>query len=149
MKKICSILVIAIGITLFVIGYTTKIPSKNLTTFSILEGDKYSAIDEYVGGDAYNYIIGASLVSGKIAAAKIERVIFISTGSLIFSIGIIGFAFSFKTKEKKPKEKKMLASRVTCHKLTNEFYKVPQNSIDKMSIVCYTINDERLLQHLV
>lgn len=99
MKKICSILVIAIGITLFVIGYTTKIPSKNLTTFSILEGDKYSAIDEYVGGDAYNYIIGASLVSGKIAAAKIERVIFISTG-------IIGFAFSFKTKEKKPKEKK-------------------------------------------
>lgn len=109
MKKICSILVIAIGITLFVIGYTTKIPSKNLTTFSILEGDKYSAIDEYVGGDAYNYIIGASLVSGKIAAAKaakIERVIFISTGSLIFSIGIIGFAFSFKTKEKKPKEKK-------------------------------------------
>ena len=52
MKKICSILVIAIGITLFVIGYTTKIPSKNLTTFSILEGDKYSAIDEYVGGDA-------------------------------------------------------------------------------------------------
>ena len=101
MKKICSILVIAIGITLFVIGYTTKIPSKNLTTFSILEGDKYSAIDEYVGGDAYNYIIGASLVSG-----KIERVIFISTGSLIFSIGIIGFAFSFKTKEKKPKEKK-------------------------------------------
>ena len=28
MKKICSILVIAIGITLFVIGYTTKIPSK-------------------------------------------------------------------------------------------------------------------------
>jgi hypothetical protein len=106
MKKICSILVIAIGITLFVIGYTTKIPSKNLTTFSILEGDKYSAIDEYVGGDAYNYIIGASLVSGKIAAAKIERVIFISTGSLIFSIGIIGFAFSFKTKEKKPKGKK-------------------------------------------
>lgn len=94
MKKICSLLAMIIGITLFVVGYKTEIPSKKLTTYSFMEDEGYSAVDEYVNGDAYNYIIGASLISGKIAAAKIEKVIFISTGTLIFTIGILALSFS-------------------------------------------------------
>lgn len=95
MKKNVSITIICIGAVLFLIGLFIKIPSEELTTHLSL-GDKYSLIEEYVGGDAYNYIIGASIVSGKIVAAKIEKAIYISFGLLIIALGLILFTSSMK-----------------------------------------------------
>lgn len=82
-----------IGLVLFIVGLFTKIPNKELTTYSGLSG-KYSVIEEYVGGDAYNYIIGASLVGGEIAGAKTQKVVFISVGSLIFVLGLLAYSSS-------------------------------------------------------
>lgn len=93
MKKKISVLVMVIGLVLFIVGLFIKIPSKELTTYSSLS-DKYSVIEEYVGGDAYNYIIGASLVGGEIAGAKAQKAVFISMGSLIFVIGLLAYSFS-------------------------------------------------------
>lgn len=66
---------IIIGILLVLIGLIIRVPGGALTTYKSLDGEsaggyyafdnRYSSIDEYVGGDAYNYIIGASLVAGK------------------------------------------------------------------------------------
>ena len=92
MKKKISISVIVIGAILFIVGLFTQIPSKELTTYESLE-DKYSVIEEYVGGDAYNYIIGASLVGGEIAGAKTQKAVFISVGLLIICLGLCSFIF--------------------------------------------------------
>ena len=93
MKKKISISVIVIGAILFIVGLFTQIPSKELTTYKLLE-DEYSVIEEYVGGDAYNYIIGASLVGGEIAGAKTQKAVFISVGLLIICLGLCLLAFS-------------------------------------------------------
>lgn len=93
MKKKISISVIVIGAILFIVGLFTQIPSKELTTYELLD-DKYSVIEEYVGGDAYNYIIGASLVGGEIAGAKAQKAVFISVGLLIICLGLCLLAFS-------------------------------------------------------
>lgn len=102
MKKKISVLVMVIGLVLFIVGLFIKIPSKELTTYSSLS-DKYSVIEEYVGGDAYNYIIGASLVGGEIAGAKAQKAIFISIGSFIFVIGLLAYSFSKENIEKTAK----------------------------------------------
>lgn len=81
--------VIAIGIVLVCIGLLLQVPSKELTTYSILKDSGYSVIEEYVGGDAYNYIIGAALVAGEIAGAMIQKAVFISIGLLIVCIGML------------------------------------------------------------
>lgn len=82
-----------IGIVLFCIGgLFIQTPHKELTTYSALD-DEYSVIEEYVGGDAYNYIIGASLVGGEIAGAKSQKAIFISGGLLIFCLGLLSFGY--------------------------------------------------------
>ena len=88
MKKGGAVAAIVLGVILIVLGIVIRIPSKELTTYKLLEGE-YSVIDEYVGGDAYNYIIGASLVAGNIAAAKISKAIFIAVGVLVMCIGLI------------------------------------------------------------
>lgn len=93
MKNKISISVIVIGAILFIVGLFTQIPSKELTTYELLD-DKYSVIEEYVGGDAYNYIIGASLVGGEIAGAKTQKTVFISTGLLIICLGLCMLVFS-------------------------------------------------------
>ena len=93
MKKKIYISVIVIGAILFIVGLFTQIPSKELTTYELLD-DKYSVIEEYVGGDAYNYIIGASLVGGEIAGAKTQKAVFISVGLLIICLGLCLLAFS-------------------------------------------------------
>jgi len=88
---------VIIGICLILIGLLIPIPGGALTTYKYLDGDKteysvfddkYSSIDEYVGGDAYNYIIGASLVAGKISGAMTTKAIFVVSGTLCLCLGI-------------------------------------------------------------
>ncbi len=91
---ICSIIV---GIILILVGLFIQIPGGVLTTWGYLDGeeafgyefdDKYASIDEYVGGDAYNYIIGASLVAGKISGTMTTKAIFVVGGILCICLGI-------------------------------------------------------------
>lgn len=91
------IYLIAIGIILVLIGLFIRVPGAALTTRESLDGvstayyvlgNSYSAIDEYVGGDAYNYIIGATLVAAKITGAMTARAIFIVGGLICFALGL-------------------------------------------------------------
>lgn len=88
-SKTVAYIVIAIGIVLVCIGLFLQVPSKELTTYSFLDDSGYSVIEEYVGGDAYNYIIGAALVAGEIAGVMIQKAVFISIGLLIVCIGLL------------------------------------------------------------
>lgn len=89
---------IVFGVIMIIIGFCIRIPGGVLTTYSSLDGEKaegdyysfdntYSAIDEYVGGDAYNFEIGASLVAGKTAGAMTSRSIFIVAGLMCVCFG--------------------------------------------------------------
>ena len=54
---------------------------------------QFGEVPEYVGGDAYNYIMEASLRGGEIAAATISRAIYICVGSVLALISTAGAAF--------------------------------------------------------
>lgn len=99
---------IVFGIALFLIGLLIQVPGGALTTYETLDGGStdsyafdstYSSIDEYVGGDAYNYIIGASLVAGKMAGRMSAKVVFIVGGIICLCFGLTFFAQSKKEKE--------------------------------------------------
>ena len=88
---------ILLGLILILAGVFLPIPGGALTTSEYSNGkktdyyvfdDKYSSIDEYVGGDAYNYIIGASLVAGKMSGAIASKAIFIAGGVVCLCLGV-------------------------------------------------------------
>ena len=97
MKQRSSILAIIAGVVLFIVGCNVTIPGDKLTTWSF-EDEEYTLIEEYVGGDAYNYIIGVSLVGGQIAGATISKAVYISVGLLLLFMGL--FQLSTVNKEK-------------------------------------------------
>lgn len=88
---------IMIGLILILIGLIIQIPGGALTTYKFMNGEsaggyafdnKYSSIDEYVGGDAYNFIIGASLVGGKIAGMIAAKAVAMVGGTICICFGM-------------------------------------------------------------
>ncbi|MCF0147874.1 MAG: zinc ribbon domain-containing protein [Clostridium sp.] len=72
--KTISLIGIILGILFILVGLFLTVPSSEINTLYI---------EEYVGGDAYNIMIEASLRGGKIAGRIIARSVYISIGSLI------------------------------------------------------------------
>ena len=116
-RFIASLVFIVAGIVLLSCAASVDIPGGALTTYESLDGDsttyyvfddKYSAIDEYVGGDAYNYIIGASLVSGKISGAMTSQAIYNVGGVLCICLGagalLLGSTQAAAARKEEPKE---------------------------------------------
>ena len=109
---------IIIGIFLILVGLFIQVPGGALTTYKFLDGDKaedyvfddkYSSIDEYVGGDAYNYIIGASLVAGEISGVITAKAIFVVGGTLCLCLGI-----TLKMLQKKTESFQKLIQKLVC-----------------------------------
>ena len=71
-------LLIVGGIILVIIGIAQEIPSRELS---------FSTLNEYVGGDAYNAIIEASIKGGEIAGAMITKALYICSGFIITALG--------------------------------------------------------------
>jgi len=89
MRKGASIFVIVVGIAMIIVGlFVVSVPGDSLTTYSFSDKE-YSEISEYVGGDAYNYMIGANLVGAKITGAIIAKAISICVGIALACIGIL------------------------------------------------------------
>lgn len=82
-KKV-AVLGIVLSLILIIVGLAIRIPKKEISFFHA-DDNGYT---EYVGGDAYNFIIEASLRGGEIAGCKAEKAIFISSGCilLVFSL---------------------------------------------------------------
>lgn len=79
-KNISSIIGIVIALILFIAGMATEVPSRSI-------GYDYR---EYVGGDAYNFIIEASIRGGEIAGAETRKAVMVSASAIIFVISILG-----------------------------------------------------------
>ena len=74
MKKILAIIGIVLGIVFIGIGFFTDVPGKHIS---------WATLDEYVGGDAYNYIIEAALRGGRISGRMTSNAIYINCGTII------------------------------------------------------------------
>ncbi len=118
MKKLVGIVILLAGVAMLIVGLTLTVPGTYLTSYTELEGveidgDTASTIREYVGGDAYNYIIGASLVGAKISGVMIAKAVYTAIGTLIICFGLAClFCGRKETKElcKKGKESKKTSS---------------------------------------
>ena len=104
MSKALPVFVLIIGIIMIIVGLAGLIvPGQILTdsssrkpdTYPAVNGDgkDYSYIEQYVGGDAYNYIIGANLVGARITGIITARAILVVGGILVSCLGLIGIHF--------------------------------------------------------
>jgi hypothetical protein len=99
---------IAAGIVLIVMAFMLEKPSRDISTS--YDGDR-SWIDrrlysgpsgwqtppkKYVGGDAYNYQIEASLRGGEIAGAMVAKAVYLTGGLILFFGSSIALEFSKK-----------------------------------------------------
>lgn len=125
---------IIFGIVLILIGLLIQVPGGALTTLESIDGNstdyyvfdnKYSSIDEYVGGDAYNYIIGASLVAGKMAGTMTAKVVLVVGGIICLCFGL-----TFMTLYQKEKEKNSLTRFEPCSTKESETFNDSSESLN-------------------
>jgi hypothetical protein len=89
MSKGIPTFVLIVGIIMVCVGCLIPVPGEHLTTWSILADEENSVIEEYVGGDAYNYIIGANIVGSKICACTVVKGVFVALGVTLFCFGLL------------------------------------------------------------
>lgn len=94
-RYIASILGFALALLFLVLGIVTQVPSKEISYYSFDD----NGYEEYVGGDAYNYIIEATLRGGQISGAKTARAIYFSASGLFFVISLFGFTTELERKK--------------------------------------------------
>lgn len=85
---VIGVICIIIGCIFFLDASLTEIPDKEIDTYAILglDGGDYT---EYVGGDAYNLMIEASLRAGIIAGKTVQKAIYTVSGVVFFVAGIV------------------------------------------------------------
>lgn len=79
---------IVISIVLLCLGIFSNPPSKEIDVYNF-DGNGYK---EYVGGDAYNIQIEASLRGGIIAGKEAARAIYFSAAGIVFVLSMIELA---------------------------------------------------------
>lgn len=82
MKKTAGAIGIILAIVFLILGFTSTTPDKYIKSYG--EGKMY----EYVGGDAYNYIIEAALRGGEIAGAKTARAVYFAVAGILFVLSV-------------------------------------------------------------
>ena len=105
MNKGMPVVVLLVGLAMICFGiFFLKVPGQYLTDSSYLKPDKYPAIagdgsefsyiEQYVGGDAYNYIIGATLVGSRITGLIIAKCVLVAVGILVSCLGVLGLCLA-------------------------------------------------------
>lgn len=82
MKKAAGIVGIILSVVFLVMGFISNAPDKYIKSY----GD--NKMYEYVGGDAYNYIIEAALRGGEISSAKTSRAIYFGAAGILLVISL-------------------------------------------------------------
>ena len=101
-----AILIIA-GIILFGIGIATQLPPKDLSYHD--SKDSYK-VEEYINGDAYNYLIAATQWAGEYSAKSTEKALYICFGISLFSLGAVIGEIEWRKAVKEHEDKKKLVS---------------------------------------
>lgn len=86
-RHVVGVIGVILAITLLIMGLLIKVPSKEISSYSFT-GNSYK---EYVGGDAYNIMIEASLRGGQIAGARTQKSIYFSAAAILFVFSLYCF----------------------------------------------------------
>lgn len=97
MKKAAGILGLVLAVVFLILGFTTAAPDKYIKSYGT------GKMTEYVGGDAYNFIIEASLRGGEISGALTAKAIYYSSASIlaVISLFFLGSSCDEETARKK------------------------------------------------
>lgn len=90
LSNIIPVVCLTIGVILLIAGLGARVPSDYISSYSMME---------YIGGDAYNFIIEAALRAGHIAGAETSKSICIAAGLLISCISALKINVVKPTKE--------------------------------------------------
>ena len=82
MKKRAGIAGVILALVFLILGFCSNAPDKYIKYYG--EGKMY----EYVGGDAYNFIIEASLRGGEISGAITAKAIYFGVAGILFIISL-------------------------------------------------------------
>lgn len=82
MKKAAGVVGLILVAVFLILGFTSATPDKYIKSY----GD--NKMYEYVGGDAYNYIIEASLRGGEIAGAITAKAVYFGVAGIILVLSI-------------------------------------------------------------
>lgn len=80
LNNIIPVVCLVIGLILIIVGIGMDVPTSYISSYSM---------QEYVGGDAYNFIIEACLRGGRIAGAEISKCLYIVIGVLIACVSAL------------------------------------------------------------
>lgn len=85
---------LCVGTGMIAYGNELELPDKNLIVSSYLPNDEWedNVGDEYVGGDAYNYQMEASLKAGYMSGMMTVKAIMMAGGALIDVLVLISLA---------------------------------------------------------
>lgn len=108
-KIIVPCVTIGIGVICLIAGVVFPMPNEQLSTF-VPVGSSSFHVEEYVGGDAYNYIIGACILGGHVAGAMAAKSIFITAGLALACLGCFLLVFSLSSKRQSDGVKTSLPS---------------------------------------
>jgi hypothetical protein len=81
--KVRTLLGIIIGLALVLASFFVPVPSREI-----------SDPEHYIGGDAYNYQIEASIRAGEIAGSKTAKALYLTGGIVVFVGSLIAYGFS-------------------------------------------------------
>ena len=82
-KEVIFLITTFIAVVLIISGLVWPVPEPVL---------RFSEIEKYVGGDAYNMIIASNIRAAEISGTMIFKAILFSLGVLIFVLGLIAYA---------------------------------------------------------
>ena len=82
MKRIAGIVGMVLSVLFVILAFSTVIPDKYISSYGA------DRMLEYVGGDAYNFIIEASLRGGEIAGAKTARAVYFAASAVLTVISL-------------------------------------------------------------
>lgn len=93
MKKLAGITGIVLAVVFMVLGFCSTTPDKYIRSYGS------NKMYEYVGGDAYNYIIEAALRGGEIAGAKTTKAVYFGVAGILLVISLSSLSGGEKTGE--------------------------------------------------
>ena len=96
-RKFVGIVGLLVAIALLVAGFCIAVPDKYIPSWKDLDE---GGMEEYVGGDAYNFIIEAGLRGGEIAGATISKAVCFAASGIALILAL--YAFCGKAAEEQP-----------------------------------------------
>ena len=96
-RKFVGIVGLLVAIALLVAGFCIAVPDKYIPSWKDLDE---GGMEEYVGGDAYNFIIEAGLRGGEIAGATISKAVCFAASGIALILAL--YAFCGKAAEAQP-----------------------------------------------